>query len=160
MQVCFINLMTTLSPPFEKLSGVKPQLMNRHFFITNVSAWHSFFMNGFMTDNIIITGVKNRSQECMGGILSQFSNQGTYLTALYLHQQCLSLYEWSLYLCGASCPAFYLSDISCQAGHHYTTLWGSFLFKFGYFLVMYFISNCYFFCTRLILRSSGIFIFK
>ncbi len=99
------NLMTTLSPPFEKLSGVKPQLMNRHFFITNVSAWHSFsnvylpfFWNGFMTDNIIITGVKYRSQECMGGILSQFSNQGTYLTALYLHQQCLSLYEWSLYL--------------------------------------------------------------
>ncbi len=95
-------------------------------------------MNGFMTDNIIITGVKYRSQECMGGILSQFSNQGTYLTALYLHQQYLSLYEWSLYLCGASCPAFYLSDFSCQAGHHYTTLWGSFLFKFGFFSYVFY----------------------
>lgn len=44
LQVCtyFTNLMTTLSPPFEKLSGVKLQVMNRHFFITNVSACHCF----------------------------------------------------------------------------------------------------------------------
>jgi len=35
-----------------------------------------------MTDNIAITGVRHRSQECMGVTLCPFSSQGTCLTHL------------------------------------------------------------------------------
>lgn len=167
VQVCFINLMTTLSPSFEKLSGVKPPLMNRHFFIAHFSAWHSFsnvylpfFWNGFMTDNIIITGVKYHSQECMEGILSQFSNQGTYLTALYLHQQYLSLYAsgvctWNTHKCFCVVrhvlPSIFLISVVRQAATTQHCEAG--LFKFGSFFSCVFYFQLFLFSIRFILRA-------
>lgn len=116
----------------DKISGVKPQVMNRHFFITNASAWQScskvllFFLSGFKTDNVVITGVIHHSQECMGVTLCPFSSKGTCLPHL-CQLTFIFVFAWNLNLkrmkgCfSVERHAFYLSHIGChnrcQKGH-------------------------------------------